>query len=220
MSGMKAYSNQQGSLNVLLIPLILTIVLLLGSIGFGAWAFTSRQDYKTNVDQKVEAAVTVASDRVKTQKDNEFLEKEKQPLKSYSSSAQYGSLNLKYPKTWSAYANELPSQLAILMQPDVVSSSTKTAYALRIEVVDTPYDQVISTLNGTIKTGKSSAAAYSLPLVPSVVGLRIDGEVAVGKPGAAVYLPLRDKTIKIICESQERVNDFNTTILPNFSFSP
>jgi hypothetical protein len=217
---MKMIARAEGYINVLLIPLILSVVLLLGSIGFGAWAFASRQDYKDNSDQKVEAAVEVAVARTKTEKDNEFLEREKQPLRDYSSPVQWGSFNVKYPKTWSAYTNEQANQLIVLMQPDAVSSNPQTAYALRVEVVNQPYEAAIKQLDNDLRTGKSRASAYSLPQVPSVVGLRIDGQVGQNKQGAAVYLPLRDKTIKLIAESQDRVPDFNNIILPNFVFSP
>lgn len=220
MSGMKTKSNQVGSLNVLLIPLILAGILLLGAIGFGAWAFTSRQDYKTNSDQKAEAAVTIAVQRTKTDKDNEFLQREKEPLKGYSSPSQYGSFNLKYPKTWSSYANEQGDQLTLTMQPDVVSSNANTPYALKIEVLSTSYEQSIRQLESNIKQGKANASAYSLPKVQSVVGLRVDGEVSKGKTGATIYLPLRDKTIKITCETEDHLDDFNSIVLTNFEFRP
>jgi len=212
--------NQAGGLNVLLIPLILAVLLLLGAIGFGAWAFTSRMDYKDNTDQIVEEAVGVAVERAKSDKDNEFLQREKEPLKGYSSPSQYGSFSLKYPKTWSAYSNEQADQLTLTMQPDVVSSNGKTAYALKVEVLGTPYEQTLRQLESNIKQGKATASAYALPKVPDVVGLRIDGEVAQGKTGSAVYLPLRDKTIKIVSETQDRVPDFDSIILPNFEFRP
>jgi hypothetical protein len=220
MSGMKIRTREEGALNVLLVPLILAVIFLLGSLGFGLWAYSSQQDYKNNSDEKAAAAVEVAVQRAKTEKDNEFLEREKQPLKDYSSPSQYGSFTVQYPKTWSAYASEQPQQLVLLMQPDVVSSNPSTAYALRAEVVSATYEQTIKQLEGNIRQGKLKAAAYSLPKVPAVVGLRVDGEVSQGKNGAAVYLPLRDKTIKLIAESQEKVPDFNTVILPNFVFSP
>lgn len=220
MSGMKRSLNQVGAINVLLIPLIMSVVLLLSSLGFGAWAFTSRQDYKNNTDQKVDEAVAVAVQRAKTEKDNEFLQKEKEPLKSYSSASQYGSFTIKYPKTWSGYTDEKADALTLTLQPDVVPSNPKTAYALTVEVVNTPYDQAIKNFDNAIKQGRAKATPYSLPKVADVVGIRIDGEVATGKNGAAVFLPLRDKTIKITTETQERVADFNTIILPNFEFRP
>lgn len=212
--------NQQGSLNVLLIPLILAAVLLLGSIGFGLWAFSQREDYKKNSDQKSDAAVAVAVQRTKSEKDNEFLQKEKEPLKSYTSAAQYGTLSMKYPKTWSVYADEASNMLTLLMQPDVVSSNESTPYAIKIEVLQRPYAQVINILDNDIKQGKLRASAFSLARVPDVLGLRVDGQITQQKRGSAVYLPLRDKTIIISSEAPDKVADLNNIILPNFEFSP
>src|SRR3989344_4524267 len=86
-----------------LIACIITTLLFIAFAGFFGWAYMSRQDYKDNVDQKIATAVEVAKKQTETAKDNEFLEKEKLPLQDYTGPSQYGSLNIKYPKTWSAY---------------------------------------------------------------------------------------------------------------------
>lgn len=217
---MSLHSSERGALNILLIPLILSVLFLVGAVGFGVWAFASREDYKANSDKKAAAAAAVAVDQAETKKDNEFLEREKEPLKAYTSAPQYGSFTLKYPKTWSGYVNEQPNQLTMLMQPDVVPADPKTSYTLKVEVLPTAYNQAVAPLENQIKTGKLSAKAFSLPKVPDVIGLRGDGEIAQGKQGAVVFLPLRDKTIKISAESQDRIADFNNIILPNFEFRP
>ena len=212
--------NQHGSLNVLLIPLILSVILLLGAIGFGAWAFVEREDYKSNSDEKAEAVAAVAVERAKSEKDNEFLQREKEPLKSYTSPGQYGSFSMKYPRTWSAYSQEQPNQLTLLMQPDIVSSNIQTPYALKVEVLSTSYTQAVTQAENLIKQGKLRASAISLPKVPGVVGLRVDGQISSNKTGATVYMPMRDKTIKISTESTDKIADFTNIILPNFEFTP
>jgi hypothetical protein len=212
--------DQRGSLNVLVVPLVMSVLLLFAAIGFGAWAFTERTDYKDNVDEKVEAAVAVAVERAKTEKDNEFLQREKEPLKNYTSPAQYGSFSIKYPRTWSAYSQEQSNQLVLTMQPDVVSSNLQTPYALKVEVLSTAYSQSVKQTENGIKQGKLNASAVSLPKVPGVVGLRVDGQISTTKTGVTVYLPMRDKTIKVTTESTDKLGDFNNIILPNFEFTP
>lgn len=214
-------SDQVGAINILLIPLISVTVLLFGSLGFGVWAFTQRQSYKNDVDAKIDKAVAIAVKQTETSKDNEFVEKEKLPLKTYAAPAQYGSFSLQYPKTWSTAITEQSSEFKMIAHPDTVSVGAKDAtYALRVEVINSPYNQVVKDLDGAIKQGKLTADSYSLPRVPDVVGLKADGEIASGKTGSVVYLPLRDKTIKIICETEERIDDFDSIILENFSFNP
>ncbi|MGI9027644.1 MAG: hypothetical protein ACR2FM_02240 [Candidatus Saccharimonadales bacterium] len=220
MSGMNLRKSEEGQVNLLVIPLIISGILLLFSIGFGAWAFIGQQDYKKNFDEKVAGEVTVAVDKAKTEKDNEFFEREKNPLKNYTSSAQFGTLSFQYPKTWSAYESEENNQLKLLMQPNLISANPAAAQSLRVEVINTAYDQAVSQLDSLIKQGKVKVVTYSLPKLPSVVGLRIDGQIEDKKTGATVFLPLRDKTIKISVESSDRINDFNTIILPSFTFIP
>lgn len=216
---MNIRDNEGGIVNILLIPLIMSTVLFVAALGFGVWSFMSRQDYKDNSDQKVAAAVEVTKKQVSSQKDNEFLEKEKFPLRSYQGPAEIGSLSLSYPKTWSAYLSQQDGN-SFVANPDIVSGARDTLYALRVTVEDDPYDEVIRSYDKQIKDGKLKATAFTLDKLPDVVGIRFDGEVERDKPGVLVVLPLRDKTVKIACEIPDRAGDFNNIILPNISFIP
>lgn len=222
MSGMNRL-NQRGRMDALLIPLILATLLFVCAAGFAAWAFMGRQDYKTNSDQKVAAAVTVAEAKTATKKDNEFAEKEKLPLRTYNGPAAYGSLVLQFPKTWSAYVNEKgqsPNRIDNYYQPNFVPIvDTATVYALRVQIADETYVNILKTFDANVKTGKVKITAYNPAKVPTVTGVRIDGEISTGKQGSMVVVPLRDKTLKIWTESTDFMNDFNTNILPNYSFS-
>ena len=215
--------NQRGVLNELLIPLVLVVVLLLGAAGFGAWAYMSRQDYKDNSDQKSAAAVAVAEQLTSTKKDNEFLEKEKLPLRQYAGPAAFGSLSVMYPKTWSVYVNEKATGSTPLdgyFQPNFVpATDSNSSYALRVQLVDTDYAAVLRTYDSNVKLGKLKATPYSPAKVPSVTGVRLDGEIAPKKQGAIVIVQVRDKTLKIWTESMDFVKDFDASILPNYSFS-
>lgn len=215
---MNVMNSERGSLNVLVIPLIMSVIFLFASLGFGVWAFAERQDYKDNSDAKAESAVAVAVEKAKTDKDNEFLEQEKQPLKSFTGPAEFGSITMQYPKTWAAYVDRQQANLTVSMQPDVVYAGQNQG--LKVEVLSTAYAQSFAALDGFVRQGKASAAAYSFPQVPGVVGLRIDGEIGSNKRGAVVFMPLRDKTIKVSTESEDRLADFNNYILPNFQFKP
>lgn len=217
---MSLRQNQSGGLNVLLIPFILSVVMFFGALGFGVWAFMERGDYKDRSDQKSEAAVAVAVDKAKSEKDNEFVEKEKNPLRDYTGPVALGSISLKYPKTWSGYATDEANKSTLLMHPKIVPGDAKSAYALRVEVLPTSYDRVLASLENGVKSGKLSASPYRLEKLQEVLGTRFDGEIASGKSGSVVVLPLRDKTIKISTEAEDYLGDFDDIILPNFTFSP
>lgn len=180
----------------------------------------SRADYKNNSDQKVEAAVTVAVEKAKSEKDNEFIQKEKDPLRDYTGPDTLGSISLRYPKTWSGEYSERSNESTLIMHPGIVPADEKTAYALRVEVAPGSYDKALSALEASVKSGKLEASAYRLPKLQEVLGTRFDGEIASGKTGSIVVLPLRDKTLKISTEAEDYLGDFDDIILKNFTFSP
>ena len=217
-------TNQTGAINVLLLPVILLSILFLGAAGFGFWAFNSRQDYKNNSDAKVQAAVAVAQQQTSTAKDNEFANKEKQPLKTYNGPSAYGSVVLQYPKTWSGYVvqndNGGGTALDGYFYPGIVPSINDQgkAFALRFQVVSRSYTDVLKEVQNLDKN--MVITSYALPKVPSTVGVMAKGQIAQNKTGSMVVLPMRDKTLKIWTEGTDFQSDFDNLILANFSFQP
>lgn len=84
--------NQDGAVSGLAISLVLTIVLLIAAISFGAWSFASRSDFKNNTDSKVKDAVAVAKQQESAAKDAQFIQDAKKPLRTYSGPEAYGSI--------------------------------------------------------------------------------------------------------------------------------
>lgn len=221
MSSMKKL-NSQGALNALLIPLILVILLFIGAIGFGIWAFSGREDYRANTQEKIDAAVDIAQQQEASRKDAEFAEKEKLPLKEYSGPAAFGSVVIMYPKTWGAYVSEKQTgttPVDAYFNPSFVpGTDTDASYALRAQVVEQSYSQVLRQYDSLVKNAKVSAQPYIPAKVQTVTGMRLDGEIVPGKQGAMVIVPMRDKTLKLWTESPNYLGDFNNIILPNYSF--
>lgn len=210
--------------NRLIIPVILLTLLLLATLVFAIWAFAGRQDYKNNVDPKINAAVTVAVQNESSRKDNEFLEREKNPLKTYRGPDTYGSIVLKYPKTWSAYViekDQSSTPIEGFLHPGYVPDALgKTAFALRVQVVNRPYDQELKSFDSKAKSGKVKVSPYKAKNVPNATGARVVGEVTTGEESTMVLLPLRDKTLKIWTESTKFTKDLDTIILANLTFVP
>ncbi|HSX17148.1 MAG TPA: hypothetical protein VLH86_03550 [Patescibacteria group bacterium] len=225
MSGMSTY-REAGTVNILLVALIAAGVIALGLAGFGLWAFGSRQDYKNNSDKKSAAASAVTKEQ--TQKDDaaQYAEEAKNPLKTHVGPDAFGSVTIQYPKTWSGYViehnNNSGTPMNDYFNPDLVHDTTdvNNAYALRVQIVQTSYSQVMSAYKGLAESKKVAVAPYKLPKVPSVVGSRVDGQIAAQKQGSMIVLPLRNMTLEISTESQDFEPDFNTIILPNLTFSP
>lgn len=211
-----------------LILLIIMTLLLVGSGVFGFWAYGGMQDYKNNVQVKIDDAVEVAKKETATAKDNEFAEKEKLPLKDYQGPSAYNSIVIKYPKTWSAYVSEKNSTSGTspvdgYFHPTFVpgvDSSGAASYALRVQLVNSSYATETKKMDAQIKIGKVRASAYVPARVQSVTGLRFDGEIITKKQGSMIMIPVRDKTLKIWTEAEQFIPDFNNIILPNYSFEP
>ena len=217
--------DERGSLNVLLIPLIVVVLVLGATVWFGYWAYSGRQDYKNNSDQKVDAAVTKAVTAEDAKKNAQFAQDEKNPLKVYQGPSAYGSIKLSYPKTWSGYVNSDGSGLGAVdgyFYPGVVPNiqSQSNSFAVRLQVVAQSYSQVMRAFQNNITTGSVKVTPYALPKVPAVIGSRVDGAILQDRQGSMIVLPMRDKTLKLWTEAPAFLNDFNTNILPNFTFSP
>jgi len=217
--------NEVGALNVLLIPLILVVLLFIGAVSFGYWAFSGRQDYKNNVDQKIAVANAQAVKAEDAKNTAQFNESYKQPLKVYSGPSAFGSLQLSYPKTWSGYVNEtangttdVDGYFAPGVVPDI--QSPNSSFALRIQVVDQSYSSVLQQFSNAVISKQVTVTPYHLPKLANIVGSRLDGGIVQNKQGSMVVLPLRDKTMKIWTEATQFEADFNNNILPNFTFSP
>jgi hypothetical protein len=225
MSGMKT-QRQAGSINVLLVSLIATGVVALSFAAFSLWAFGSRQDYKLNSDKKAAAAAEAA--KLQTQKEDAdaYAEESKNPLKTHVGPDSFGSVTVQYPKTWSAYVIEHNDNSGVAMNnyysPDVVRdvAAANNAYALRVRIVNTTYNQMVNQYKGLSDIKKVTVTPYKLPKVPSIIGARIDGQITAQKQGSVVLLPLRSNTLEITTESQNFLADFNNIILPNLTFTP
>ena len=209
---------------VLIGLLVFFILAFMGSSVFAFLTFAKMQDYKNNVDEKVAVAVSEAVKTTEETKEKEFLERSKSPYKKYKSPATFGAIEITYPKTWSASVDEHGGSVLVngYFHPDYVPGpKSGTAFALRVEVLEQPYDKVLGTYDSEAKKGSIKVSPYKADRVPSVLGARLDGEIEKGLKGSAVILPLRDKTIRISTQSYESFgNDFDKTILSNLIFTP
>lgn len=218
--------NQDGAISGAVISLVFCVLLLLGAIGFGAWAYTSRQDYKNNSDQKAAAAADVAVKQEDVKKDKQFAEDYKKPLKIYQGPDSSGSMHIEYPKTWSGYVVDSSTSGAPTMDgyfaPGVVPSKDdqSSIFALRVQLVTQSYSDLVKSLATQQQAGTVSVKAYALPKLPKVVGVEVTGSISNQKTGTMVMLPLRSQTLQIWTEGNQYIDDFNNNILPNFSFAP
>ncbi|MCA9348459.1 hypothetical protein KC867_03550 [Candidatus Saccharibacteria bacterium] len=199
--------------NGLLISLIIVSLLLVGSAGFGVWAFMGMQDYRDNVDAKIEVAVDEAEAALTIEKDAEFAEKYKEPNSTYVGPSAYGTITITYPKTWSNYVNTEGSGNLVdgFMHKDYVSSNDKDVnYAFRYQVTRSTYDQEVKKFDSAVKAGRVRASAFTFSKVPTARAIKLDGEVGSNKKqGVMVIAEMRDKTIRIWTEGTDFRADYD-----------
>lgn len=217
--------KDEGGFNLLIVPLVIVTIMFIGVALWTVSIYGKEQDYKNNSDKKVAAAVEVAKKDTATAKDNEFVEKEKQPLRTYQSPSTSGSVTIMYPKTWSAYVTESSAQGSSpvdgYFHPSFVPGmQSGTAFALHVQVLAQSYDQVMQQWSSKLKTGKVKITPFRATKVPSVLGSRVDGEIDTNKQGSVVILPMRDKTLVVTTQSPAFEDDLNNNILPNLNFTP
>lgn len=224
MSDMNRLS-ERGAINLLLIPFIMLLLFFFGAVGFGVWAYSQRGHYKDHSDQEVAVAVEKAVATQKTTDAANYAEAAKKPYDTYIGPAAFGNITVNYPKTWSAYTIENErggNPISAYFQPGTVPSviDEDNAFALRVELVQTPYDTVLGQFKALLTANKVTVAPYTLPKVPSVIGSRIEGQITPTKQGTMIVLPLRNLTLKIWTESNDFKGDLDTHILPNLTFVP
>jgi len=224
MSGM-SQRLQDGFINKLLLPLVVMVLLFFSVGGFALWSYVGREDYKNNVDAKIAVAVAAAKQQTQATDAATYAEEAKSPLKTWTGPSQYGSLKVQYPKTWSGYVVQSSTSQAVVdgyFYPDVVPSVSdqSVSFALRIQVVNQAYDQAVAGFQPQVKSGALTAHPFVPAKVPSVTGTRLDGQISTNQQGSIVIMPVRNLTIEIWTESNDYLNDFSNTILPNITFAP
>ncbi len=220
--------NQVGAIGGEDISLTLAIILLIAALVFGGWAYSSRQDYKNNADVKIDNAVAAAKQEQNKVDQGFFDEQAKQPLRAYDGPQAYGSLVVNFPKNWSAYVDDSGTSLNGLVDgyfaPGTVPAITSptSVFALRVQVINKAYSQVVQSFSKQQQAGKLTVSAYALPKFPKNVGVEVVGLLSkqATQSVTMVVIPLRSDTLELWTQGSQYLSDFNNNILPNFSFSP
>jgi hypothetical protein len=212
------------------IIIIVLAILLVVSLAFGFQQSSKAKDYKDNVDQKIATAVAAANKTQADQLQAQFAEQSKSPNKTYHGSATYGSVTFDYPKTWSAYVDTSNSNEPIngYFYPDIVPGiQSKTAYALRVELTNIDYSQLMQQFNSKITQGLVTSKAYTPPKMQGVANV-VAGSLMSGQVnnqdqtqrGTLLAIKVRDKTLQIYTEAADFSKDFNNTVLATLTFAP
>lgn len=189
--------------------MIETIVLVIVSliavvfIGLFIWKYLEWDSVKTDVDGQIDAAVALAVSENTTRLENEFLEREKYPYKTFSGPADYGSLNFEFPKTWNTYiaqdATNGGNFEAYLNPGEVQPVSTQTINALRVQILNQSFESVAQNYEYLTSAGQLAITTRN---VGSSVANVYTGTLPNNIRGIATIFKVRDKTILLQTDAE------------------
>ncbi len=203
--------SERGAVAVSTFVIIGLSVFTVAFAGLAVWALINYMDQKNNVDAKVSSAVTSAEKKLGDELEAKFIEREKEPLKSFSGPSDYGTLSFKYPKTWNVYISNDGSKgngYEAYFSPSAVPSLTSNGsrYALHIAIVNDTYEDVLSEYEALVKKGDLKTSATK---AGDQNGTRLDGNFSKDIRGAAVVYKIRDKTAIIQTDADTFKADFD-----------
>lgn len=213
--------NQKGYVNSLMIPLVLAGLLVLGLAVTTVMYYSRYTDHRDNVEAKAAEAVEAAKAEQAAELQAQFAEDHKSPYQTYVSPSSLGSLEVTYPRTWSAYVVEATSGKTALdgyFHPNFVPNvRSDTKFATRVTISNDSYADSVDNFDRDIEDGKVKAKALT---INDVKGVRLDGQIERDVSGAMVLLPLRDKTLSIWTENPDYLKDFTSIIIAKLKFNP
>lgn len=196
---------------IMIVALIVVSLIAATFIGLFVWMYVMWDDVKTDVDGQIEKAVAIAENELQTKLETEFEEKEKYPMKTFAGPVDYGSLTFEFPKTWSVYvpdSADYGGNYHAYLNPGLVSVvSDGTINALRVSILNSLTDTVITEYQDAVEDGEMTVSVYKINganaslysgLLPDTDELR--GYVAIFK--------IRDKTVLMQTDAEIFKDDF------------
>lgn len=199
---------------------ILVIISLVAMvfIGLFIWKYLEWDAVKTNVDGQINEAIAVAVAENTTKLEEEFVEREKYPYKSFTGPTDYGSVSFEYPKTWNLYidadATDGGDYEAYFNPGEVLPVSRSTVNALRLEILNKSFDNVAKSYESDVSSGELTMVTRK---VGSTVANVYTGEISRDMRGIITIFKVRDKTVLIQTDS-ELFSDEYYKLLDTVSF--
>lgn len=217
---MNVNSREAGAVNPLVVSNVILAILAIALGSVMVWALINYNDQKTNVDSKVEKAVTQAKKDQTTADEKDFLEREKSPYDRYVGPDDLGRVSFNYPKTWSGHVNKDPAngELEAYFHPGVVPFvTTGQQFALEVKVTRRIYEQFLKQYESNVKRGELKSTPV---VINGFSGIRLDGKFTQQIEGSMVVFKLRDKTLSVATDAATFRGDFDNIILKSLDFNP
>lgn len=185
------------------IILIVACLIAVTFIGLFIWKYLEWDSIKTDVDGQVDAAVAMAVSENTTKLENEFLEREKYPYKTFSGPADYGSVSFEFPKTWNTYialdAVNGGNFEAYLNPGEVQPVSQQTINALRVQILNQTFENTARNYDGLVKNNQLTVTTRT---IGNTVANVYVGTLPSGLRGIVTIFKVRDKTVLLQTDAE------------------
>ena len=198
------------------IAIIALSLVALTFVGLFVWMFVQYDEARTDVDGQIATAVAKARDEQAEKDEAEFLEREKYPYKTFSGPVDYGELGFEYPKTWSVYIEKDAANggdfQAYLSPTQIDPVSDSTIYALRVQIVNRNFEDVIGSYEGALKNKEKPLTVSSVIVGGATANLYEGAIPGTEFNGYILVLKIRDKTAILRTDSMLFEEDFKKLI--------
>lgn len=193
------------------IAIVVLSLIAVTFIGLFIWMFIRYDEETSTVDDQINVAVAEAKDEQATLMNEQFLEREKNPYKTFSGPADYGQLTFEYPKTWSVYIENDAAKggdFNAYFNPVQVNAVGKdTINALRVTISTTSYDEVVADYQRDLERKNSNLTVQSVEIGDAEKGTRVTANRYTGTipstdlSGIIVVFKIRDKSVILQTDS-------------------
>lgn len=208
-------ANPKKNLGIL-IALVAVSVVALVFAGLFIWMLTKYQSASTNLESQIKIASADAVAEQTKKLEAEFLEREKNPFKTFAGPADYGQLSFEYPKTWSLYVAKdaiKGGDYEAYFNPNQVDAVSKTTInALRVIIRNDSYDTVLAEYQKALEKKDSGLTAANITF-NNINGTKYSGTIpGTDLNGYIVIFKIRDKAVILQTDSVLFESDFNTLL--------
>lgn len=213
----KVNTGSNGLVKNIIIALLAVAMVIFA--GLFVWKAIESSTVDNDVDEQISIAVNKAVEDSRVKQEEEFMEREKEPFKTFSGPIDYGQLTFRYPKTWSVYISNTASDggdFHAFLNPGQVEADNngETIYALRVSIVNDSFDNVAKSYNDFVESKDSEL---------SVKTENVNNNTSVGNlytgliprtefKGSILIFKIRDKTAILQTDSELFKEDFDKIV--------
>lgn len=211
---MKTTRNyERGAVHWSTVAVIALTILLAVAGSLAIWAFVEYNNASTDVQGKIDLAVSQAEKEQAEADEKKFAEREKEPNRTFVGPDDFGRVSFSYPKTWSVYvANDgsnSDTYEAYLNPVEVPPVKKDERYSLRVTIESEDTDEVLSDYEKLIEKGDLKSSVFRSK---GLEGTRLDGAFDKNIRGSAVIFKVRDKALTIRTDAETFKPDFEKLI--------